>query len=60
MKVVDYDRLTAAGPGADVYVSFDNVKVGADDGRHGRSRDRRARREAEVVMMNGGPTDNNS
>ena len=28
VKVVDYDRLTAAGPGADVYVSFDNVKVG--------------------------------
>ncbi len=60
VKVVDYDRLTAAGPGADVYVSFDNVKVGqtmADtvgpvidelDGT------------PKVVMMNGGPTDNNS
>ena len=60
VKVVDYDRLTAAGGGADVYVSFDNVKVGqtmADtvgpviDELEGTPR---------VVMMNGGPTDNNS
>ena len=28
VKVIDYDRLTAAGSGADAYVSFDNVKVG--------------------------------
>ncbi len=60
VKVVDYDRLTASGAGADVYVSFDNVKVGqtmADtvgpvidelDGT------------PKVAMMNGGPTDNNS
>jgi len=27
VKVVDYDRLTIEGPGADVYVSFDNVQV---------------------------------
>jgi D-xylose transport system substrate-binding protein len=60
VKVVDYDRLTAAGSGADAYVSFDNVKVGqtmADtvgpviDELEGTPR---------VVMMNGGPTDNNS
>jgi D-xylose transport system substrate-binding protein len=60
VKVVDYDRLTAAGAGADVYVSFDNVTVGqtmADtvgpviDELEGTPR---------VVMMNGGPTDNNS
>jgi D-xylose transport system substrate-binding protein len=60
VKVVDYDRLTAAGGGADVYVSFDNVKVGqtmADtvgpviDELEG---------TPKVVMMNGGPTDNNS
>ena len=60
VKVIDYDRLTAAGGGADAYVSFDNVKVGqtmADtvgpvidelDGT------------PNVVLMNGGPTDNNS
>jgi D-xylose transport system substrate-binding protein len=60
VKVVDYDRLTAAGGGADAYVSFDNVKVGqtmADtvgpviDELEG---------TPNVVMMNGGPTDNNS
>jgi D-xylose transport system substrate-binding protein len=60
VKVVDYDRLTAAGSGADAYVSFDNVKVGqtmADtvgpviDELGG---------TPNVVMMNGGPTDNNS
>jgi D-xylose transport system substrate-binding protein len=60
VKVVDYDRLTAAGGGADVYVSFDNVAVGqtmADtvgpviDELEG---------TPKVVMMNGGPTDNNS
>ena len=28
VKVVDYDRLTVEGPGADVYVSFDGVEVG--------------------------------
>ena len=60
VKVIDYDRLTAAGSGADAYVSFDNVKVGqtmADtvgpviDELEG---------TPNVVMMNGGPTDNNS
>jgi D-xylose transport system substrate-binding protein len=60
VKVVDYDRLTAAGSGADAYVSFDNVKVGqtmADtvgpviDELEG---------TPNVVLMNGGPTDNNS
>jgi len=60
VKVIDYDRLTAAGSGADAYVSFDNVKVGqtmADtvgpviDELPG---------TPNVVMMNGGPTDNNS
>jgi len=28
VAVIDYDRLTIEGPGADVYVSFDNVEVG--------------------------------
>ena len=28
VKVIDYDRLTIEGPGADIYVSFDNVTVG--------------------------------
>jgi len=60
VKVIDYDRLTIEGPGADVYVSFDNVQVGrtmADvmapviDALGGTPR---------VVMLNGGPTDNNA
>lgn len=61
VKVVDYDRLTAAGGGADVYVSFDNVKVGqtmADT--VGPVIDELDVETPKVVMMNGGPTDNNS
>jgi D-xylose transport system substrate-binding protein len=61
VKVVDYDRLTAAGSGADVYVSFDNVRVGqtmADT--VGPVIDELDAETPKVVMMNGGPTDNNS
>ena len=61
IKVIDYDRLTIEGAGADLYVSFDNVQVG--------------RTMAEIMtpvidalpvdvprvaMLNGGPTDNNA
>ncbi|MBX3014568.1 MAG: substrate-binding domain-containing protein [Caldilineaceae bacterium] len=28
VKVIDYDRLTIEGPGADIYISFDNFAVG--------------------------------
>jgi D-xylose transport system substrate-binding protein len=61
VQVVDYDRLTAAGAGADVYVSFDNVRVGqtmADT--VGPVIDDLDAETPKVVMMNGGPTDNNS
>jgi D-xylose transport system substrate-binding protein len=61
VQVVDYDRLTAAGEGADVYVSFDNVRVGqtmADT--VGPVIDQLDVETPKVVMMNGGPTDNNS
>jgi D-xylose transport system substrate-binding protein len=61
VKVVDYDRLTAAGSGADVYVSFDNVRVGqtmADT--VGPVIDELDAETPRIVMMNGGPTDNNS
>jgi D-xylose transport system substrate-binding protein len=61
VKVVDYDRLTAAGPGADVYVSFDNVAVGqAMADTVGPVIDELEVEAPKVVMMNGGPTDNNS
>jgi D-xylose transport system substrate-binding protein len=61
VKVVDYDRLTAAGAGADVYVSFDNVAVGqAMADTVGPVIDELEVETPKVVMMNGGPTDNNS
>ena len=46
VKVVDYDRLTAAGPGADVVRQLRQRQGRSDDGRHGRARDRRARRRS--------------
>ena len=61
IKVIDYDRLTIEGSGADLYVSFDNVQVGrtmADimtpviDGLGVDT--------PQIVMLNGGPTDNNA
>jgi len=60
VAAVDYDRLTIEGPGADAYVSFDNVQVGktmADvlepiiDAQEG---------TPQVALLNGGPSDNNS
>jgi D-xylose transport system substrate-binding protein len=60
VKTIDYDRLTLGG-GASYYVSFDNVGVGklmgeglekclTDDGKT----------KANVVYINGDPTDNNA
>jgi D-xylose transport system substrate-binding protein len=61
VKVIDYDRLTAAGPGADAYVSFDNVAVGqAMADTVGPVIDELDVEKPKIVMMNGGPTDNNS
>ena len=61
VKVIDYDRLTIEGPGADVYVSFDNVSVGRLMGEtlepliDGLEADPK-----QVVQLNGSPTDNNA
>jgi D-xylose transport system substrate-binding protein len=61
VMVVDYDRLTIEGPGADVYVSFDNVSVGRLMGEtlepviDGLGLD-----QPNVVLLNGSPTDNNA
>jgi D-xylose transport system substrate-binding protein len=60
VKTIDYDRLTLGG-GATYYVSFDNVGVGklmgeglqkclTDDGKT----------SANIVYINGDPTDNNA
>ena len=61
VKVIDYDRLTIEGPGADIYVSFDNVSVGRLMGEtlepviDGLGVD-----NPQVVQLNGSPTDNNA
>jgi D-xylose transport system substrate-binding protein len=60
VKVVDYDRLTIEGPGADVYVSFDNVQVGATMGEVLEPMIDAQDGTPQVVLLNGGPTDNNS
>ena len=57
VKVIDYDRLTIEGPGADVYVSFDNVNVGATMGT---TLEPLIADGAQVAFLNGGPTDNNA
>ena len=59
VKVVDYDRLTIEGPGADVYVSFDNVQVGATMGNTLEPLIN-AQDAPKVAYLNGGPTDNNA
>ncbi len=60
VKVVDYDRLTTSGPGADAYVSFDNVKVGQTMADAVGPVIDKLSGKPKIVMMNGGPTDNNS
>jgi len=60
VQIVDYDRLTIEGPGADVYVSFDNVQVGKTMGDVLEPLIDAQEETPEVVLLNGGPTDNNS
>ncbi len=60
VAVVDYDRLTIEGPGADVYVSFDNVEVGRTMGTVLEPLINAQADTPNVVLLNGGPTDNNS
>ena len=59
--VIDYDRLTAEGDGADVYISFDNVAVGATMAEVLEPEiDALGVDNAQVVMLNGSETDNNA
>jgi len=61
VKVIDYDRLTIEGPGADVYVSFDNVSVGRLMGETLEPIiDALDADPKRVVQLNGSPTDNNA
>ena len=60
-SVIDYDRLTAEGDGADVYISFDNVAVGATMAEVLEPEiDALGLDEAQVVLLNGSETDNNA
>jgi D-xylose transport system substrate-binding protein len=60
IKSIDYDRLTLGG-GASYYVSFDNVVVGELMGK-GLSTclDDAGTTKANIVYINGDPTDNNA
>jgi D-xylose transport system substrate-binding protein len=57
---IDYDRLTLGGS-ADFYVSFDNVQVGKlmGDGLAA-CLDKAGKTKANIVYINGDPTDNNA
>ena len=57
VKTIDYDRLTLGGV-ADYYVSFDNVQVGREQGK-GLAKCL-GDKEANIVYLNGSPTDNNA
>ena len=60
-SVIDYDRLTAEGDGADVYISFDNVAVGATMAEVLEPEiDALGVDQPQVVLLNGSETDNNA
>jgi D-xylose transport system substrate-binding protein len=58
VSVIDYDRLTIEGPGADFYVSFDNEAVGRLQGEG--LVEACTVENARVAVLNGSPTDNNA
>ncbi len=64
--VIDYDRLTIEGPGADFYVSFDNEAVGRLQGEGLVAAVESAQAtgtlgdKVNVAILNGSPTDNNA
>jgi D-xylose transport system substrate-binding protein len=57
VKTIDYDRLTLGGS-ADVYISYDNSKVGALQGE-GLAKCL-GDKKADIIYLNGSPTDNNA
>jgi D-xylose transport system substrate-binding protein len=58
IPVIDYDRLNLGGT-SDYYVSFDNTKVGALQGE-GLVQGLAGKAGAEVIQIEGAPTDNNA
>ena len=60
VQSIDYDRLTLGG-GASYYVSFDNVKVGELMGEGlAQCLEEDGKAKANIVYINGDPTDNNA
>jgi D-xylose transport system substrate-binding protein len=60
IKSIDYDRLTLGG-GASYYVSFDNVEVGKLQGEGlAKCLEADGKTKANIVYINGDPTDNNA
>ncbi len=57
VRTIDYDRLTLGGS-AEYYVSFDNTKVGELQGQG--LADCLGEEDANIVYLNGSPTDNNA
>ncbi len=57
VKTIDYDRLTLGGS-ADVYISYDNSKVGALQGEG--LEKCLGDKASDIVYLNGSPTDNNA
>ncbi|MBU3062625.1 substrate-binding domain-containing protein [Nocardia sp. NEAU-G5] len=58
IPTIDYDRLNLGGS-SDYYVSFDNVKVGALQGQ-AMADALKAKPAAQVIEIEGAPTDNNA
>jgi D-xylose transport system substrate-binding protein len=58
IPVIDYDRLNLGGT-SKYYVSFDNVKVGELQGQ-GLATALKGQKGAEVIQIEGAPTDNNA
>jgi D-xylose transport system substrate-binding protein len=58
IPVIDYDRLNLGGT-SKYYVSFDNVKVGELQGQ-GLATALKDKKGAEVIQIEGAPTDNNA
>lgn len=61
VAVIDYDRLTIEGDGADYYVSFDNESVGRLQGEGlVKAVEEAGLENPNVAVLNGSPTDNNA
>jgi D-xylose transport system substrate-binding protein len=57
VKTIDYDRLTLGGS-ADLYISYDNSKVGALQGQG--LQKCLGEKKSNIIYLNGSPTDNNA